>query len=157
MGYCVPMFGFDSNETKNLRTRFSKIPKEDKEWTSPEDFIKWAKESGYITGLHLRKHDKTLPHGPKNSFWLIKGPEETMRRFISELRKGSEFCKECVRECSGNGMGCKDWQKYYTENWNKNIHVPPVKPVVQEGPMVFRYEHPDLVREGIVFEGSGRM
>ena len=151
------MFGFDSKETENLRARFRKIWKEDKAWTTAEDFMKWAAESGYETGMHLRKHNDALPHGPDNSYWLDRGSENSRLRLTIEMKNGSEYCKGCDKKICDNGVGCKGWQKWFKKNWNKNIYVPPVKPVVQEGPMVFRYEHPDLVREGIVFEGSGRM
>ena len=148
------MFGFDGKETENLRARFRKIPQEDKAWKTAEDFMMWAAESGYITGTHLRKHNDALPHGPNNSYWLNRDSEKARKRYTDEVKKGCEFCKDCSKDICDNGIGCKEWQRYFTKNWNKNIHVPPVKPVVQEGPMVFRYEHPDLVREGIVFNAE---
>ena len=48
------------------------------------------------------------------------------------------------------GDGCKAWEKYFIDNWNKNIMKSIGNHKKQR--QFFRYEHPDLVREGIVFE-----
>ena len=153
MGKCKPMCGFDVKETENLRARYRKI-KDDCEWTSVEDFLNWSKKNGYRTGMHLSKRDGELPHGPLNSVFQIKGLKKAKRLFIENMKKSCEFCKDCQKECPLTGRGCQEWADQWKQNWNKNIHVPPVKPLVEEGPMVWRYEHPDLVREGIVFEAS---
>lgn len=147
------MYGFDGKETENLRARFRKL-NGDSTWSCLDDFLIWAKESGYKTGMHLRKHVETLPHGPTNSCWSTLNMLDTKKRYLDNMRNSCEFCKDCQKECPTTGYGCKEWADNWKKNWNENIYVPPVKPVVEEGPMVFRYEHPDLVREGIVFEGS---
>lgn len=155
MGRCKPMYGFDAKETECLRRRFYKLKKKEAEWEDVYDFMMWARDSGYEKNLNMGKRDKTLPHGPENSFWLEKG--YASERYLQKIRQNCDFCTGCEKRCSVSGLGCKDWRNYFVKNWNEKIYVPPVKPVVYEGPMVFRYEHPDLVREGIVFEGSGSM
>lgn len=156
MGVCKPMFGFDGKETKNLRARYRKI-RDDCEWPSIEAFLLWAKESGYKTGMYLRKYGESLPHGPENSFWNTKTSQGAKQRYIESLKNNCEFCNGCQEDCPKTGLGCKEWADYWKENWNKNIYVPPVKPPEPVKQQFFCYEHPDLVREGIVFEGSGSM
>ena len=153
MSHCKPMYDLDGKAVETLRTRYRKIAG-DHEWSSAEDFIKWANDSGFKKNARLYKKDENKPHGPNNSCWHILGQENTRRRFTNQLKHGSVFCTDCKRDCPSHGRGCNDWQTYFQDNWNKNIYIPPVKPVVPEGPMVFRYEHPDLVREGIVFDPS---
>lgn len=63
----------------------------------------------------------------------------------------SPFCRNCTRDdFPTNGDGCKAWETYFIDNWNKNI----MKSIGnhKKRRQFFRYEHPDLVREGIVFE-----
>lgn len=63
----------------------------------------------------------------------------------------SPFCRNCTRDdCPTNGDGCKAWETYFIDNWNKNIMKSIGNHKKQR--QFFRYEHPDLVREGIVFE-----
>ena len=153
MSRCKPMYDLDGKAVETLRTRYRKIAG-DHEWSCAEDFIKWANDSGFKKNARLYKKDENKPHGPNNSCWHILGQENTRRRFTDQLKYGSVFCADCKRDCPSHGHGCNDWKTYFKDNWNKKIHVPPVKPVVPEGPMVFCYEHPDLVREGIVFDPS---
>ena len=152
MSRCKPMYDLDGKAVETLRTRYRKIAG-DHEWSCAEDFIKWANDSGFKKNSRLYKKDEEKPHGPYNSCWTILGQENTRRRYTDQLKYGSVFCADCKRDCPSHGHGCNDWKTYFKDNWNKKIHVPPVKPVVPEGPMVFCYEHPDLVREGITFEG----
>ena len=56
-------------------------------------------------------------------------------------------CNNCDRVCPDGG--CKAWREWFPENWNENISIAPKEP---RDKLFFRYEHPDLVREGIVFE-----
>lgn len=151
MSRCKPMYDLDGKAVETLRTRYRKIAG-DHEWSCVEEFIKWANDSGFKKNARIYKKDENKPHGPNNSCWTILGQENTRRRFTDQLKYGSVFCADCKRDCPSHGHGCNDWKAYFKDNWNQNIYVPPVKPVVQEGPMVFRYEHPDLVREGITFE-----
>ena len=50
-------------------------------------------------------------------------------------------CENCQQECTERG--CADWRKWFPKNWNENICVKPEP----KGREVFRYEHPDRVRE----------
>lgn len=34
----------------------------------------------------------------------------------------SPFCRNCTRDdCPTNGDGCKAWETYFIDNWNKNV------------------------------------
>lgn len=53
-------------------------------------------------------------------------------------------CDACTRqECTNRGNGCKEWEDWFVQNWNRNIHRKVPKPPRR----VWRYEHPDRVRE----------
>lgn len=152
------MYGFDGKETECLRRRFCNLSKEETGWANADEFLRWARDSGYEKNLHMGRHDETLPHGPGNSFWMTRDLWQTRQRFLKKMKESCPFCRDCEKTCSLSGKGCTEWQQYFVKNWNKHICI--AKPVVKEDPNVrkcFRYEHPDLVREGIVFEGSGSM
>lgn len=156
MGTCIPMYGFDRRETENLRRRFIKLSQEETGWEDVDAFIRWARDSGYEKGRWLVKHHEDQPHGPRNSYWLEQN-EQNARLRREKIKTGSEFCKGCTEKCR-EGFGCDRWRQYFVNNWNQNISI--ARPVVKKAPeekQYFRYEHPDLVKEGIVFDGSGRM
>ena len=154
-------YGIPGADVTNLVRRFYRSLY-DSDWETADAFIKWCSENGWKSGLRLCRRDTSKPQGPENSFFktpemTVKGMAADKRRRQVERKNGvCHFCDGCTEECR-EGVGCERWRQHFIMNWNKNIHVPKVKPVVQEKPMVFRYEHPDLVREGIVFEGSGSM
>lgn len=62
----------------------------------------------------------------------------------------TDICEGCVKECSSGGLpGCAEWRKRFIDNWNRNI-CKCIKPKREH----FCYEHPDLVREGIIWTGE---
>lgn len=72
------------------------------------------------------------------------------------VEEGSPFCDGCTRECPTKG--CEEWARYYQKNWNSRIH----RLIRREPPtqVTFRYEHPDLIREGIIWgeqEGTAEL
>lgn len=77
----------------------------------------------------------------------VGGEKERPGQYIDS---DSPFCRNCTRDdCPTNGDGCKAWETYFIDNWNKNIRKSIGNHKKQR--QFFRYEHPDLVREGIVF------
>lgn len=66
----------------------------------------------------------------------------------------SPFCRNCTRDdCPANGGGCQAWKTYFIDNWNENImNSTGNNKKRKKQRQFFRYEHPDLEREGIVFE-----
>ena len=133
----------------------------DSGWETADEFVKWCSENGYKSGLRLCRKDTSKPHGPENSYF--KSPETTTRAIKEDIRRRklerkelvSPFCEGCQKKCRASS-GCEEYKQWFTKNWNENISIARHKPVTvaQEGPMVWRYEHPDLVREGIIFANS---
>lgn len=141
-----PRHGFSTDEVTSISVRYYKMDGKEN-WDGLDDFCKWLRENGHRRGAHLQKRDHSKPHSPENSFF--KELEHT------EEKAQEGVCADCSHEvCVNISQGCLQWRQEFTDNWNHNIHrkkneKPPIK---REW---FRYEHPDLVREGIVFAGSG--
>ena len=148
--YC-DRYGVSGAEIENLRRRWARI-KDDSTWYSFDDFLFWCSEQDYQPRMVLVKKLKSLPHGPDNSSFCEMS--EIMKRIKKmapkkkEISVESEYCKGCQRVCPAGG--CADWQKWYQENWNTKIH----KNVRTHTTVEFRYEHPDMIREGIIWQPS---
>jgi len=131
-------------ELHTLRVRFSKLKKDSQGWEDAEDFIRWCLKNGYRKGRNLRRKFPSKPHGPTNSYFY--DPKE---------RTG--ICEGCKMKCPTTNMGCLRWRIGFADNWERTRRIflpevqtaePAAAPPVQEK---FRYEHPDLEREGITF------
>lgn len=149
-------YGIPGTKVKNLARRYYRYL-HDSEWATFDEFLMWASKSGYQSGLRLVRRDKTKPHGPSNSmFSSRKMIKDACRKRATERKtNASPFCDGCTGECSNSAVGCKIWKSLWIKNWNKNIYIPPVEPL-REDPnekKYFRYELPDLVREGILWTG----
>ena len=154
-GEYTPRHGFNSEEVATIYARWRYLDGQEN-WGSLDNFCKWLSEVGYKKGMHIRKHDKTQPHSQENSYFQVYSYAADARKAkIQEFRAiKSDFCVDCqLKACPNAADGCKPWHDWFVKNWNDKIcrRKPDTKP---EEPMVFRYEHPDLVREGIVFVGS---
>ena len=153
-------YGIPGLDVSNLIRRFYRRLY-DSDWEKADDFVKWCSENGYKNGLRLCRIDKSKPHGPENSYFLTpeksaKGIAEDKRR-RKEERKNivSPFCEGCQKKCRSAAYGCDEYREWFIKNWKQNIRI--AKPDAEEKQntvKVWRYEHPDLVMEGIVFESS---
>lgn len=104
------------------------------EFDSLDDFLKWAKGK-YAYGMTLERIDINGPFSPDNCRFVEKHKSLHARE---HMQKSAEA-----------------WEKFAApirERYAKQIEE-----IQRRGTTVFRYEHPDLVREGIVFEGSRSM
>ena len=163
MSHYKPRYGIPGSEVENLAKRKNAI-EGGENWDSFDDWVRWCSENGYQKGIALRRYDPDKPHSPENSFFgepakeIIKKRKQKKQE-TKEIQ--SPFCEKCEKECPGNGsVGCYEWQEYFINNWNQEFYVAPPEPekkVDPDKPMIFRYEHPDLVREGILFESSCSM
>ena len=141
------------NELANLKVRWDKSISADCLFESLEDFVDWSLQNGYRKGLGLRKHNKKRPHSKKNSYWYDR------EAFLEDVRRRKEERKAIVaaicRDCKEKGSkvclnGCVAWQEEFVKNWNEKIYQEPKKQeyVEETGKSVFRYSHPDDIREG---------
>ena len=139
-----------SDERYRLLKRFQYL--REHSWEDFEAFVKWALETGVWKGAFLRKKDENSPHGPDNSYWSDE-PFTGNRIFPKHELTHSPFCDGCARDTEHGCAGCDKWQEYFVKNWNQRIHVKlnlPEKPVWDNNGGKFCYEHPDLIREGIL-------
>ena len=129
--------------------RYKRI-KGDCTWTCWDDFLQWAVDNGWGKGFELRKHDEDKPHGPKNSYFYSMKEEiqKKHEKVVADRAIVSRFCVSCDRQCPSHGTGCEAWRENFVQNWDKNIHVFSPEPEISMVRMKFRYEHPDLIREG---------
>lgn len=136
---------------ERLYRRYKYIREHD--WEDFEDFVRWAMDTGIWKGAFLRKKDESKPHGPENSYWSDQ-PFVGNRDWDRPERTRSPFCEGCNRNTKFGCGGCEKWEEYFVQNWNQNIHIklniPEIVKPVDNGPAKFCYEHPDLIREGIV-------
>lgn len=130
-----------------LRKRWEILERDGCGWGSLEEFAQWSVAHGFQTTKELYKLDTGKPHAPDNSFWYYQNKE--LPNVLSPVCVG---CTEIMPVC--NTIGCYRYREYFVKNWNENIHRELKRPETkkQTDPRCFRYEHPDLEREGIVFE-----
>ncbi|MBO7253017.1 MAG: hypothetical protein J6V25_10390 [Oscillospiraceae bacterium] len=127
-------------------------------WESFNDFLYWCSQNGYKKGLILRKKDSEKPHGPDNSYWYDKeaDAEQHLQKLIARRSDKCQMCRECTKECDAHG-GCKAWKDWFVMNWNKNIRIFRKLYTSEQQQTIrqkFQYEHPDMIREGIRFDGN---
>ena len=96
------------------------------------DFYKWSKESGWDYGKRLRRLDPEKGYTKDNCIWM-------------DQLKAYKFDKTNER--------IKRWDDFVSRVRENLKNLPPPTPVNQQrnGREFFRYEHPDLEREGICF------
>lgn len=130
-----------SEERKTLQWRFNRIKNISQGWENAEDFIRWCLRNGYRKGRQMRRAFPSRPHGPGNSYFY--DPNE---------RTG--VCTGCKQKCPEDGHGCAVWRERWIKNWDGNICIRPKtaqEPEVPHQREKFRYEAPDLIREGLTF------
>lgn len=144
-----PEYQLNADERYRLHRRYVYL--REHQWESFEAFAKWALDTGVWKGAYLRKKDEELPHGPDNSYWSDQ-PYVGNRSWDRPEIYRSPFCDGCERNTEFGCGGCEKWEEYYVKNWNQNIHVELnlPEPEWDNSGGKFCYEHPDLVREGIV-------
>lgn len=134
----------EATELYALRRIYDGI-RNDSDFSSFEDFFDWA-YGKYKAGYTVYKLNDRKPHSPKNSYlyYNYKAQPEGIKSSICEN------CDKTMLVC--NNIGCARYREEFVKNWNDNICAEPKK--VRETKEYFRYEHPDLVREGIVWIGN---
>lgn len=121
-----------NEEYKYLANYWVRVVRHDTTFARQSDFIIWAFRNGYSYGCKIEKRNQLKPYSSDNAFVLESGKDQ-----------GCIFCKNCPQCTYPNG--CAAWKLWWTENWNRNIFRGK-KPIPRKRE-VFKYEHPDLVRE----------
>lgn len=151
-------YGFNSIEVDRLTQRWAKRIKNDSTWKNVDEFIRWCSESGYSKGRFLRKIKQDIPYGPDNCYWVGDSVvnDDVVRYIKAEVPnpdgKVSDLCKICkVKNGPRCATGCRTWYENFACYWDKHIHR---KVDVSNLCAPFQYNHPDEVREGIVWSGN---
>lgn len=110
----------------------------DMQWSSLHYFVRWSTPR-YKFGMNLVKIDESKPHGPKNSVWVAPEKRETLGK-QAQLRQAADNWERCVGPIR---------KKYEQE-----IRAILFQQEIDSARMTFQYEHPDLVREGVVFHAE---
>lgn len=100
-----------------------------------KDFIAWSKQSGYQYGMKLIRLDERKPWSKSNCKWVENEPNSP-----TSIRKRQGLAKQ--------------WDEFITPIRERYKGWKPPEPPQPKGKECFRYEHPDLVREGIVWTGE---
>lgn len=135
-------YGLDRDSVDELKEKWKKRIKGNSTWTKFGDFLYWASQNGYRPGMMLRRNYHRLPWGPDNAYVTCRRKDQQKE---TEPPAHTHFCDGCTDVCHMNRKGCKKWQAWFVQNWNRNIHQKKPK----EPRQFFKYEHPDLIREGI--------
>ena len=148
-------YGLSSRDVNNLYSRYSNLNRRDggHEFESFDAFVLWCSLNDYQPGMRLYRHNIRRHHSESNSYWAH--PDSIKQRDDDKAKKAererqlnaSPFCAVCQRFCPNTQNGCPDWRKYFVRNWDRNISRRK-KPA--DSGNAWRYEHPDLIREGIV-------
>lgn len=106
------------------------------DFESLAEFYAWSKESGWDYGKKLRRLNADEGYSRDNCIWM---EEEKVRKYDS---------------IDDNAI--KRWDDLVSRIRENLKNLPPPAPVKEQpkGREFFRYEHPDLEREGIVWSGS---
>lgn len=144
-------YGLSSDEVMIMKSKFHKVQRGGgTDWNNLDQFCKWAVQEGYKPGMRIKKKYPFLPHSMDNSYFVNIG-EPQADRHATYIESESPICQSCdAKDCAMVDYGCKKWKEYFVKNWNKNI-CRKLRPQPRPVDKVFRYEHPDLVREGIVW------
>jgi hypothetical protein len=121
-------FGWDAESVELMYYRYKYLVNKGypMEWNNFDEFLLWCK-NGFQPGMALHRIDVNLPYGPNNCKWVpMTGSEEYKKKMAARWDHIMTPIRERYKQ-----------QIQETKNRKKEY---------------FRYEHPDLVREGIVWQ-----
>jgi len=128
----------DKYQKDALRKKWAEMPRHGAvAFESLEDFRQWCEETGWEIGMKLARKDKEKPYSRENCYWITSGSSVSYTYNQDEMAAEWERCIGPIRE-----------------QYRDQIAAVIQKQRRQQVKEVFRYEHPDLVREGIVWQGK---
>lgn len=139
----------DKSTREALQYNWRKIKKDDYEnlFRSFSDFSEWSLSNGFFYGARLIRIDQCKGWSRENCKWV-------------EIEKRSK------RSCTDRIAMEIQWNKFVSpirKRYKKELDSildgdpivkQPEPPKEETGKVFFQYEHPDLIREGIVFVGG---
>ena len=128
MGNYRNKYNWDQERVENMYNRWMYLVKAQKptDWKNFEEFLRWCKAT-YEPGTSLHRIDEAKPYGPTNCEWKPMTNSVQYRKHLAD-----------------------QWDRIMypiRQRYEKQIREVQEKKTQQ----YFRYEHPDLVREGIVW------
>ena len=128
MGNYRNKYNWDQDRVENMYNRWMYLVKQGKptEWKNFEEFLRWCKAT-YEPGTSLHRIDEVKPYCPTNCEWKPMTNSVQYRKHLADK-----------------------WDRIMVpirQRYEKQIREVQEKKAQQ----YFRYEHPDLVREGIVW------
>ena len=128
MGNYRTKYNWDQDIVENMYNRWMYLVKQGKptEWKNFEEFLRWCKAT-YEPGTSLHRIDEVKPYCPTNCEWKPMTNSVQYRKHLADK-----------------------WDRIMVpirQRYEKQIREVQEKKAQQ----YFRYEHPDLVREGIVW------
>ena len=131
MSIYKPRHGFTEDEVRILTMRFYALHKQtiSVEFDSLDDFLRWSKGK-FRYGCILERIDRNGPWSPDNC------------RFVD--REKSNSAEYYTKEAAEN------WEKFAGPLREK--YAAEIAQIQRRKKTFWRYEHPDLVREGIVWQ-----
>ena len=123
------------------KIRDSEIPKL---FTDFQDFANWSMKNGYKYGRRLRRIDKGAEYSPDNMEWVDVNVNSQSNEIAKQkaISKWDAFIKPIRKQFE------KELEQLQQIEEEEKIRQ------AQQVREFFRYEHPDLEREGIVFNDN---
>lgn len=100
------------------------------QWEDLRAFVAWCAETGWHYEMRLKRKDLSGPFGPENCYW-------------EEAKSNPQVLEQMAKQWEAGVGPIREKLRPYLDA------IAPKKAAPVE---VFRYEHPDLVREGIVWK-----
>ena len=96
-----------------------------------ESFLEYS-AGKYRIGFTVCRIDASKPYSPENCYWYYR--DKKAEDVVSPI------CEGCTSQTSAcDTAGCQKYREYF------------VKKPEEDTQKIFRYEHPDLVRDGLCF------
>ena len=120
-------FGWDEESVAHMYYRYQWLVRSGRPmtWQNFDEFLLWCR-GGYEPGKTLRRIDESKPYGPGNCEWVAMNVNEKYRKSL---------------EAEWDAIVTPIRQRYQAQ----------LAEIRSRKKEYFRYEHPDLEREGICF------